>query len=89
MELKEAVEVAKAHVQSVFADDLVGEPQLEEVWFDNTKNDWHVTLGFYRKPDMMMKAAGSFARYVYKSVSVDGASKQATGIRNRVTAVAE
>jgi hypothetical protein len=89
MELKAAVEAAKAHVTSVFADDMLGGPQLEEVWFDDTGHVWNVTVGFYRKPDEVARAAGTFSRYTYKVVRVDEATGRPIAIRNREPVVAE
>ena len=48
MDVKRAVEVAKAHVMNVLGAELSDVPTTEEVWFDSKKAEWCVTLGILR-----------------------------------------
>lgn len=89
MDVKQAVAAAKAHLLDVFGAEMMSDPRLEEVWFDEGERVWCVTLGFYRKPDeLMSKVAGSFSTYDYKVVRLEGVDGKPRSIRNREQAAA-
>lgn len=48
MDIKNAVEVAKQHLLTVFGSEIESTPTLEEVWHDAKKKQWCVTLGIRR-----------------------------------------
>ena len=48
MDVKQAVTSARTHLVDVFSDDLVSQPTLEEVWFDDIAKEWCVTFGLKR-----------------------------------------
>ena len=48
MEAKEAIARAKRHISEMFADELTSPPTLEEIWFDERKKEWFITLGVRR-----------------------------------------
>ena len=48
MDVKEAVRTAKNYVAELFADETIANIGLEEVEFNNTSNNWEVTIGFSR-----------------------------------------
>lgn len=48
MDVKEAVQMAKRHVEELFADEGIENLGLEEVVFDDMRNVWKVTIGFSR-----------------------------------------
>ena len=48
MDVKKAVEVAKAHILNVLGAELSDVPTTEEVWFDSKKREWCITLGILR-----------------------------------------
>lgn len=48
MEAKEAISLAKALVAEMFASELTSPPTLEEIWFDEKKDEWFVTVGVRR-----------------------------------------
>ena len=48
MDAKVAIALAKQHISEVFADELTSPPTLEEIWFDERKQEWFVTLGIRR-----------------------------------------
>jgi type IV secretory pathway ATPase VirB11/archaellum biosynthesis ATPase len=89
MELKQAVSAAKAHLLDVFSAEMMSDPRLEEVWFDDADQVWCVTFGFFRKPDdLLVKVQGSFSTFDYKVVRVGGDSGKPISIRNRERAAA-
>ncbi len=48
MDVKKAVEAAKAHVMNVLGAELSDVPTTQEVWFDSKKREWCITLGILR-----------------------------------------
>ncbi len=48
MDVKEAVRTAKKYVAELFTDETIANGGLEEVEFNNTSNNWEVTIGFSR-----------------------------------------
>ena len=48
MDAKEAIGIAKQLVADVFAGELTSPPTLEEIWFDDKKDEWFVTVGLRR-----------------------------------------
>jgi hypothetical protein len=48
MDVSEAVKRAKTEFLSVFSNESTYPPTLEEVWFDEEKAAWNVTLGLRR-----------------------------------------
>lgn len=87
MNAKQVVSLAKAHLGETFADEMFSEPRLEEIWFEDAEKVWCVTLGFFRKPDDLTKATGSFATFDYKVVRLTE-SGTPVSIKNRERAAA-
>ena len=48
MDVKEAVRTAKKHIAELFTDETIENIGLEEVVFNDTSNNWEVTIGFSR-----------------------------------------
>lgn len=48
MDVKEAVRTAKSYVAELFTDETIGNVGLKEVEFNDTSNNWEVTIGFSR-----------------------------------------
>ena len=48
MDAKQAIALAKRHLTDLFAEELTSPPTLEEIWLDEAKNEWSVTLGVRR-----------------------------------------
>ena len=46
MDVKEAVQTAKHYVAELFTDETIGDVGLEEVVFNDTSNNWEITIGF-------------------------------------------
>ncbi len=88
MNAKQVVSIAKTHLRETFADELLWEPRLEEIWFEDAEKVWCVTLGFFRKPDEhLRKATGTFSTFDYKIVRLTEDGKPLS-IRNRESAAA-
>jgi hypothetical protein len=51
MDVVEAVSTAKRHILSLFQDENILNLGLEEAFFDENQNVWHITLGFSRRWD--------------------------------------
>jgi hypothetical protein len=53
MNVKEAVTAAKTSIGDLFGDQIISDPLLEEIEFDDQKNVWRVTIGFLRMPELL------------------------------------
>jgi hypothetical protein len=51
MDVTEAVSTAKNHILRLFADESISNLGLEEAFFDEANEVWHITLGFSRPWD--------------------------------------
>jgi hypothetical protein len=51
MEVKKIVKIAKDHILDLFSDENISNLGLEEVEFDEPKNEWKVIIGFSRPWD--------------------------------------
>lgn len=51
MDVKEAVRTAKNYIAELFTGETITNIGLEEVVFDDTSNNWEVTIGFSRPWD--------------------------------------
>jgi hypothetical protein len=96
MDVKEAVSAAKTSIGDLFGDQIISDPLLEEIEFDDQKNVWRVTIGFLRMPELLRSPSraeqsaaalgiGPFRtpRRTYKVVSINGATKQVLSVRDR------
>ena len=52
MGVKEAAQVAKATVASLFEDQRISNILLEEVAFEELPETWKITVGFFRQADV-------------------------------------
>jgi hypothetical protein len=79
MDVKEAVAYAKQYVNELFGSESATNIGLEEVEFNDSGNEWRVTIGFSRPWDeprnvfTAIAGAASPARS-YKTVHIDNAS---------------
>ncbi len=96
MDVKEAIELAKASVRELFGDQLSSAPQLEEVEFDGVLGIWIVTIGFLLLPERMLVEAqegdatarrGGFAfdipRRARKVIKINNATSVVVSIKDR------
>lgn len=48
IDVKEAIQIAREHVKTVYNDAGITDVMLEEVWLSEDRSTWHVTIGFSR-----------------------------------------
>ncbi len=89
MDVKEAVDLAKKHVADLFAKEGVVNLGLEEVEYDDAREQWRITVGFSRAWDQqsaVLAVLGSAGvKRTYKVVIIDKQGK-AISVKNRETA---
>jgi hypothetical protein len=88
MEVKEAVKRAKEVITTIFAEESVENIGLEEVEFDQSANQWLVTIGFSRPWDQSLSSAvaflsGSVRQRTYKIVVIPDSDSDRFAVRNR------
>jgi hypothetical protein len=83
MDVKEAVQIAKAHAAKVFEGEIV---RLEEVWLEDSTSEWCVTVGLQREepPSVCDYKFGKKpdTRMHYKTIRIDDATKAVRSVRN-------
>ena len=79
MDVKKAVEVAKAHVINILGAELSDAPTTEEVWFDSKKGEWCITLGILRG----MSPIAGLKLPEYKTVRLNKTDGSLVSIRSR------
>ena len=90
MDVKEAVDLAKQHVSDLFAKEGVVNLGLEEVEYDDAREQWRITVGFSRPWEQqaaLHAMLGAQVKRSYKVVIIDKAGK-ALSVKNRETASA-
>ncbi len=87
MDVKEAVNLAKAHVSELFADENIVDLGLEEVEHDDRRHQWRITLGFaraWRRPGALAVWTSGFSDRTYKVVTIDRNGRPLS-VKNRET----
>jgi hypothetical protein len=77
--IKDAVELAKAHVETLFTDEGKSQVGLEEIEFDAEARAWKVTIGFSRNHD----GPPTRRERAYKIVLISDADRSVMAIRDR------
>ena len=76
MDVTEAAQVAKKHLATVFSGESISDVYLEEVEFDDSSDNWKITIGFNRlKPfrnPLAAKLEVPDSRRCYKIVRIRG-----------------
>ncbi|MBV9863488.1 MAG: hypothetical protein JO267_15225 [Alphaproteobacteria bacterium] len=91
MQVKEAVEAAKAYVLDLFNAEGITNLGLEEVEYDESAGEWCVTLGFSRPWDSRANALAAVVGQQlnpsrsYKVVRISDRTKEIRSVRNRET----
>ena len=90
MDAKLAIAAAKAHLQDVFADEMMSAARVEEIWLEDDGRIWCVTLSFFRKPDeLLTNVAGRFATNDSKVIRIENkAGGGPLSIKDRVRVAA-
>ncbi len=86
MEVKQAVAAAKLFLVEVMGDEPIDPPTLEEVWLEDKKTLWRVTLGVRRKlpPESAAGRLGLSQLPDYKTVTISNRDGKLVSIRNRL-----
>ena len=93
MDVKEAVQTAKKYVAELFTGETIANVGLEEVVFDDTSNNWEVTIGFsrpwdYKNPNPMSPILTGLtnqpATRSYKLVCINNDDGQVLSLKDRV-----
>ncbi len=89
MDVKEAVGCAKAYVNDLFGSEGIANLGLEELEYDDAREQWRITLGFSRgwdrDPQLSTFLQTSRLPRTYKIVSIDKDGKVST-VKNREVA---
>lgn len=85
MDVKQAIKVAKEHLQHLFEGESIHRVGLEEVVFDENDQIWKITLGFHRGWDMVPNMFGlGESKRTYKVIHIDDKSGRAISMRDRI-----
>ncbi len=85
MDVKEAVRLAKQHLASLFSEEGIVNLGLEEVDYDDARQQWHITLGFSRTWDRqgpLAELSPAGLKRTYKIVVIDREG-HALSVKNR------
>ena len=91
IDVKGAIQIAKEHIRTVFGDDGGSSPTLEEVWLDDSKGVWNITLGIRQdmhsrmSRDSLFRLRGDLEvmNREYKVVQVSAETGEPIAIRMR------
>lgn len=89
MDVKQAVRLAKASVQDFFGDQVLSDPVLEELEYDEAGRAWNITLGFFRIADAPRSPAAQVlaqiggARRAFKVFKVSEATGSVISVKDR------
>ena len=94
MNVKKAARTAADYVADLFAEEGIQHIGLEEITFDDEKNVWNVTIGFFRELDRftgLAAAIGSrsddgeprWRKRTFKIVSVDDGTGKVLSLTHR------
>jgi len=97
IDVKEAIVKAKAYAEDLFDVGTSGRVTLEEVWFDDSSNEWSVTVGIrHRKAERLLNPLVSLSSLEgdcsvpeYKIVRLTQDTGDFIAIRNYDRVVAE
>ena len=87
MDVKEAVQTAKNYIAELFTDETIANIGLEEVEFNDTSNNWEVTIGFSRPWQTNLLTVALSNRHQtrsYKLVYINDDSGQVLSLKDRV-----
>ena len=87
MDVKEAVRTAKNYVSELFTDETITDVGLEEVVFDDTSNNWEITIGFSRpwqKDSLAASLGNQPPGRSYKLVCINDNDGHVTSLTDRV-----
>jgi NOL1/NOP2/fmu family ribosome biogenesis protein len=86
MDVTEAVATAKNYVLRLFADERISHLGLEEAFFDESRDRWHITLGFSRprdNPENVLEMLGRASpKRQYKVVEISDKDSKVKAVKN-------
>jgi hypothetical protein len=91
MDVVEAVSTAKKHILNLFEDEKISHLGLEEAFFDENQNVWHITLGFSRpwdNPQSALQAltqASTGLKRSYKVIEISEKDNKVLSVKNYTT----
>ena len=90
MDAKEAVALAKQHIQTLFANEGIVNVGLEEVEFDRAHQAWNITIGFSRPWDVHddFPLIRKNMLRTYKKVVLSNQDQSVLSVKNRDVAEA-
>lgn len=89
MDVKEAISLARNYVKEVFAEEQISAVGLEEVEFDESRDNWHVTIGFTRPWDRAVTKLQFALDEVppllrtYKQLTISDQTAKVLSVKNR------
>lgn len=89
MDAKEAIGAAKTWIADIYAGESIANVGLEEVKFDDTADEWLITVGFSRPWDRTVVASitgGPHERRSYKVVRLRDRDGRVLSVEERVFA---
>jgi hypothetical protein len=88
VDVKDAVARAKQYVLELFKDEVPSNVGLEEVEFDESRDEWTVTIGFSRPWDdpQSLAALAVPLRRTYKILRVSNDTGSVLSVKNREAA---
>ena len=88
MEVKEAVETAKAHILDSLDAESIIDTMLEEATYDYDSDEWLITISFRRPWDKPMKPDATplevFDSRTYKLVIIDDKTDRILSLTDRI-----
>lgn len=90
MNVTEAVQAAKSHIERLFVDEPITHVGLEEIEFvDHPPGTWKITIGFmrvwgpYKGMAATLGALGHTGRRTYKTVLLEDSNGEIISVKNR------
>ena len=87
MDVQEAVQTAKKYIAELFTDESITNVGLEEVVFNDTSNNWEITIGFSRpwqKDSLAASLGNQPPGRSYKLVCINDNDGHITSLTDRV-----
>lgn len=93
MEAKHAIRTAKKYLTEVFDDEGITNVLLEEIEFDDSSNEWRITIGFRRKPissSQILNTIGAASKErLYKVIRIRDGDAKVLSLKDRLLPVSE
>lgn len=84
MDVKEAARTARDYITDLFEEENVSNVGLEEVVFDDTANEWRITIGFARPWNLQHALRRIGEARSYKMVCINDGNGHVTSVKDRL-----